>query len=100
MPEHEFSATCTFSYKHRKSDSDLARKNTGDRKPEFWHILRNAIGTDFYFLPRFQDKFLSFPEKASMAVVRTISQPVHNVLRKSPNGPVLVEMFRTIIGPK
>ena len=28
------------------------------------------------------------------------SQPAHNVLRTSPNPPILVETLRTIIGPK
>ena len=28
------------------------------------------------------------------------SQPAHSFLRTSPNAPILVETFRTIIGPK
>ena len=64
MPEHEFSATCIFSYKHRKSDSDLARENTGDRKPEFWHILRNVIGTDFYFPTEISGQVFKFSRKS------------------------------------
>ena len=54
----------------RKMDSDLIRENAGYRRPDFWQILRNVVDINFNFLPRFQDKFLSFAEKTSMTVTR------------------------------
>ena len=70
MPDHGFSLTCIFPYKDRKLDSDLIRENAGYRRPDFWQILRNVIDINFNFLPRFQDKFLSFAEKTLMTVIR------------------------------
>ena len=42
MQEHGFSLTRIFPYKDRIKDSVLIREYTGQRKPIFWDILRNA----------------------------------------------------------
>ena len=42
MPEYGFSLTRIFRYKDRIVDFVLIPESAGQRKPVFWHILRNV----------------------------------------------------------
>ena len=42
MSEYGFYVNCVSLYKNGIYDSVVVRENTGQRKPEFFHILRSA----------------------------------------------------------